>query len=56
MDPDETLRQIRELVADQLEQPTYEKGRKLAALVDALDEWIIHGGFLPRDWTAFLPR
>lgn len=53
MDPNETLRQLRALVAqvhgdeegdinDQLED--------FAGYFEALDEWITKGGFLPRDW------
>lgn len=45
MDPDETLKQIREF---------NEEGNSDEAmfLFMGLDEWITHGGFLPKDWRA----
>jgi hypothetical protein len=41
MDPDETLRKIRELCR---EQATFYRYDELAEYVQALDEWISHGG------------
>jgi hypothetical protein len=50
MDPDETLREIRELVTAQacyVPDPD-----RLAELVGALDEWLSKGGFLPEPWRV----
>lgn len=57
MDPEETLRQMRQL-AFQLTDPEptftpngrHEAGEKLAELTISLDEWLSKGGFLPSDW------
>lgn len=55
MDPDECLKEIRELItrlnaAD--DRDDFEGfAADLAEHVEALDEWIIGGGFLPRAWT-----
>ncbi|MET0351219.1 MAG: hypothetical protein ABW067_15615 [Rhizobacter sp.] len=53
MDPDELLHRIREGVAEALE----ESGAKRTDLVDelaenvnALDDWLSKGGFLPGAW------
>jgi hypothetical protein len=45
MDPNTNLEQIRALVAERIEA-----GDELVELVEALDNWITRGGFLPRDW------
>ena len=66
MDPNETLRIIRESIAtlrpgieagDWDEDLKYDMGEDakeaieaLVEHVDALDEWLAKGGFLPRDW------
>lgn len=52
MDPNATLTEIRELAYRIVEErdsreSTYDR---LAELVQALDEWITRGGFLPNDW------
>lgn len=56
MDPDATLRQLRAAMTecrtalhddgDRLPDAT----RGLVELVDALDEWLSYGGFLPQEW------
>lgn len=50
MDPDACLEEIRTVV-DQINDGVPGLATALAELVDALDEWIIGGGFLPRAWT-----
>ncbi len=55
MDPEANLKEQRELTAyllasDADDDIIAEKGRRLAELVDALDGWIVQGGFLPRRW------
>lgn len=56
MDPNETLRRIREL-AELIQTPTPDTyhlitwAGELAAQFTALDEWIKRHGFLPDDWT-----
>lgn len=53
MDPNETLRSLRELV----EQVYNEEGdvndqlEDFAGYFEDLDGWISKGGFLPRDWN-----
>lgn len=49
VDPDECLRRIREIL--QLDRPELEASR-LVELVQALDEWIGMGGYLPKDWRV----
>ena len=54
MDPDETLRQLRALNAELADETSEEeKVFELCMLIAALDEWMTHGGFLPRDWNQF---
>lgn len=48
MDPNATLQEIRELVGN---NGGNDVGR-LVELIDALDEWLTNGGFLPSDWKA----
>lgn len=60
MDPNETLRQIRELLAvqHQYEDDTTTAGvaarrlaeREIAEHAEALDNWLSRGGFLPDAW------
>lgn len=51
MDPDALLARIRELVADALPRPLSEAlAYDLAIEVQALDEWLMKGGFLPTEW------
>lgn len=48
MDPDATLARIREqAAADRMHGPPYDS---LAEHVQALDEWLSNGGFLPEAW------
>jgi hypothetical protein len=49
MDPDHTLANIRRLAAREDLSP--EDAAYLAELVEALDEWISKGGYLPRPWA-----
>ena len=46
MDPDETLRRLRELVRAN----NYDDYENILEHFDALDEWLSKGGFLPRAW------
>jgi hypothetical protein len=49
MDPNETLREIRELVRPGAEAQDPD-GARLSELVQALDEWLSKGGFAPAEW------
>ena len=55
MDPDEALKRLRELTQNvlrlaELGEDNAELGVELAEQVEALDEWISKGGFLPKAW------
>jgi hypothetical protein len=54
MDPNTTLKQIRELVTRIISYGSddLDDGEELATLFEALDEWIVNGGFLPKDWKV----
>lgn len=53
MDPNETLRMLRELSEDITEHgATPDKAHALAELFAALDEWLNRGGFLPAAWQT----
>jgi hypothetical protein len=61
MDPNETLRRLRELLSTRqnldLDDPDNDQelirvGDDIAELVEALDDWITKGGFLPKDWAS----
>lgn len=60
MDPDATLRDIRDLI-DEINATT-DKARlvdlsgQLTEKVEALDTWITSGGFLPASWARSLTR
>ena len=63
MDPDETLRQIRLIMAQMGVEdgnPPYpafvQHARDLAEKVEALDEWLLRGGFAPEPWRTAIPR
>lgn len=55
MDPNATLRRIRELVKE-LQEPegdgydTDTLTEELTELVSSLDNWLTKGGFLPKQW------
>lgn len=65
MDPDANLAQIRELRKFFMEPPDemtpgltnafIDKAVELAALIEAQDEWMSKGGFLPADWAKGRP-
>ena len=54
MDPDANLEEQRRIVARMLDNEENEDyltdAQRLAELVQALDEWIVRGGFLPEEW------
>ena len=56
---EEALNRVRELVKqillvrDSFEMPDYVV--EIAEQFQALDEWIINGGFLPKDWEKSKP-
>jgi len=50
MDPDACLEEIRDVVA-KINDGVPGLATALAELVDALDEWLSKGGFLPKGWT-----
>ncbi len=56
MDPDACLAEIRSLTAKILADGGNHRvdsfrAQRLAELVDALDAWIVGGGFMPKRWT-----
>ena len=52
MDPNATLEEIRELVQVDLHPyPMHGDVMRLCELVNALDQWMMRGGFPPKDWT-----
>ena len=52
MDPNETLKQIREVIRDLRdgEMPSMHAADTLADLFEGLDDWLTKGGFLPDAW------
>lgn len=54
MDPNETLKQLREWARKTLQNEDCEPDRHVeaAALLLDLDEWLVRGGFLPRGWSG----
>jgi ribosome assembly protein YihI (activator of Der GTPase) len=50
MDPNETLKRIRELVRAIRISNDDEAIEDLTETFDSLDAWLISGGFLPEDW------
>lgn len=54
MDPNETLRRLRAAVYA-IQTPGYSAVTRedMAELFDALDEWLLRGGFLPDAWQPF---
>lgn len=56
MDPNATLKRILELVEEihSTDNPNYLANRapELAEAVEALDEWLSRGGFLPTRWIS----
>ncbi len=49
MDPNETLSQIRQILAHDRD------AARLADLVEALDGWLTEGGFMPQAWASTRP-
>lgn len=61
MDPDANLAEQRALAAtiisdDGPAERRVQDGERLAELVEALDEWITSGGFLPTEWRMAQER
>jgi hypothetical protein len=54
MDPNETLKQIRELLTEWWRcgdrEEEYSVLVNIVDKIEALDDWITSGGFLPADW------
>lgn len=53
MDPNETLRRLREICGETLwkdKELTGDSATEMAELVDALDMWLSAGNFLPEAW------
>jgi hypothetical protein len=50
MDPESTLQELREHVRAAQNGETVDVDRALD-LVEALDQWLCGGGFLPREWA-----
>lgn len=55
MDPNETLRRLRELAERELNAPDPDNA-DWAEWFQALDEWISRGGFLPDAWKGGADR
>jgi hypothetical protein len=57
MDPDEALKQIREVVSKIRNDETartldaYAELETITDAFEALDDWLSSGGFLPKDWA-----
>jgi hypothetical protein len=59
MDPNETLRRMRELHTQWNEESAIDSVDLAAAMFDyfdALDTWLSRGGFLPDAWRQTLPK
>lgn len=58
MDPDSNLREQRKLAESIMKSFDSDEGvdahdaARLAELVDALDQWLVRGGFLPSRWQV----
>lgn len=55
MDPNETLRRLRELTKDTLNGEYAigdEPAAEIAELFHSLDEWMVRGGYPPTAWIA----
>jgi len=58
VDPNATLKELRDLVSDAIdrdERLNTEDTYRLAELVRALDGWLTKGGFLPQAWEDMRP-
>lgn len=54
MDPNVTLQRIRKILADYArESEEHELANELVDRIDALDNWLTCGGYLPSDWNTF---
>ena len=54
MDPNANLAEMREITRDILadyQEGTIDDAARLAELIEAMDEWLSEGGFLPGDWS-----
>lgn len=56
MDPDETLREMRAAIQDAHREAytAYPVVNDLVKAFEELDLWIMHGGYLPKDWKEAL--
>ncbi len=57
MEPDLVLQELRQAVnawenAPPASREEYEAAERATSAASALDDWISHGGFLPRDWLC----
>lgn len=54
MDPNETLRQLRDVLGFGAHVINFDEAKRVIDAVsenfEALDEWLSKGGFLPTDW------
>lgn len=57
MDPDTALSELRRRISEYRDRVDHSLGRvddtdfdPITDLIIALDTWLCHGGFLPRDW------
>lgn len=52
MDPDITLQELRLAVANYLDSGDSTEAHQACDLFQALDEWLIRGGFVPTSWGS----
>jgi hypothetical protein len=50
MDPDKTLQELREL-ATSSDRGSEARSERFSELINALDDWLSTGGFLPEAWS-----
>ena len=56
MDPNKALERIREIVNESArtgELPDDDQTETLLELVESLDSWLTHSGFLPKAWSRW---
>lgn len=54
MDPNANLAEIRKILAKSDEETSILEYERLAELMEALDNWLSQGGFLPEAWKKII--
>ena len=52
MDPEEALKQLRDIVARRGGDDAHGTLDEVCELFDGLDQWLSHGGYLPSPWAS----